>query len=98
MQVVNTEVNPLRGPPAAVYEFTSHSYSFWSPEEKPTVQIQYSLSPVQVVLTEARRPFYRFIIDLCAVVGGVFTVAQLLDSGFYSIRELRRKSQLGKFN
>jgi hypothetical protein len=46
---------------------------------------------------EYRKPFTHFLTDVCAVVGGVFTVAGLIDSLIYSAeRKMARKNEIGK--
>ena len=57
----------------------------------------YDLSPMMVQLTEHRRSFAHFLTGVCAIVGGVFTVAGMLDGMLYhSARALRKKIDLGK--
>ena len=57
----------------------------------------YDLSPIQVTHTEYRTSFGHFLTSLCAIVGGTFTVAGIIDSCVYhGIRNLRRKVELGK--
>jgi hypothetical protein len=52
-----------------------------------------------VVLTQTQKSFTSFLIGVCAVVGGVFTVAGLLDTVLYSAeRALKKKRGLGKLN
>ena len=59
----------------------------------------YDLSPMSIVVSETRRPFYTFLTSVCAIIGGVFTVIGLIDSLVYhSMRTLRKKVQLGKAN
>lgn len=41
---------------------------------------KYELSPITVQLTEEREPLTSFIVSVCAVVGGVFTVMGLVDA------------------
>ncbi|MEE6511797.1 hypothetical protein FKM82_018583 [Ascaphus truei] len=63
----------------------------------PGVFVLYELSPMMVKLTEKHRSFTHFITGVCAIVGGVFTVAGLIDSLIYhSARVLQRKIELGK--
>jgi hypothetical protein len=33
------------------------------------------MSPIQIVVTEQPRQLYKFLTAICAVIGGVFTVA-----------------------
>ena len=55
------------------------------------------MSPIQIVVTERRKAFYHFVTSTCAVVGGVFTVAGILDSVVHGARvALKKKVDLGK--
>lgn len=57
----------------------------------------YDLSPMMVQLTETRRSFTHFLTGVCAIVGGVFTVAGMLDGMLYhSQKALKKKIELGK--
>jgi hypothetical protein len=57
----------------------------------------YDLSPMMVQLTESRRSLAHFLTGVCAIVGGVFTVAGMVDGMLYqSQRALKKKMELGK--
>ncbi|KAI6217314.1 Endoplasmic reticulum-Golgi intermediate compartment protein 3 [Aphelenchoides fujianensis] len=59
---------------------------------------QYSFSPLMVKYEERRPSFSQYIVSLCAVVGGVFTVSSLVDAFVYSShRAIQRKMAAGKF-
>ena len=63
----------------------------------PGVFFSYELAPVMVKYTEKDKSFGHFATGLCAIIGGVFTVAGLIDKIFYtSSRQLEEKLQLGK--
>ena len=63
----------------------------------PGVFFSYELAPVMVKYTEKDKSFGHFATGLCAIIGGVFTVAGLIDKIFYtSSRLLEEKLQLGK--
>eukprot|EP01102_Stenamoeba_stenopodia_P022764 TRINITY_DN9614_c0_g1_i1.p1 TRINITY_DN9614_c0_g1~~TRINITY_DN9614_c0_g1_i1.p1 ORF type:complete len:388 (-),score=70.92 TRINITY_DN9614_c0_g1_i1:65-1228(-) len=63
----------------------------------PGVFFMYDLSPIMVVYTEASPPFAHLLTSLCAIIGGVFTVAGLIDSFVYhGSRELKKKIAIGK--
>ncbi|XP_074656982.1 endoplasmic reticulum-Golgi intermediate compartment protein 3-like [Tubulanus polymorphus] len=65
----------------------------------PGVFVQYELSPMMVKYTEKRRSFLHFLTGVCAIIGGVFTVAGLIDSFIYhSSRAIQKKIELGKAN
>jgi hypothetical protein len=51
----------------------------------------------QVVVKELPRHWYKFLTTTCAVVGGVFTVAGILDGILHtSLASMRKKAGLGK--
>jgi len=63
------------------------------------VFFNYELSPLMVKYTETRVSFAHFVTSLCAIIGGVFTVAGLVDSFIYtSLRSFKKKMELGKAN
>lgn len=63
----------------------------------PGVFFIYELSPMMVKYTEKQRSFMHFLTGVCAIIGGIFTVAGLIDSMIYhSSRALQKKIELGK--
>ena len=52
-------------------------------------------APVQIVVTEQRKAFYHFITTLCAIVGGVFTVAGIVDGLLHQSVNLAKKVRRG---
>ncbi|XP_029468222.1 endoplasmic reticulum-Golgi intermediate compartment protein 3 [Rhinatrema bivittatum] len=63
----------------------------------PGVFVLYELSPMMVKFTEKKRSFTHFLTGVCAIIGGVFTVAGLIDSLLYhSARAIQKKIELGK--
>ena len=77
------------------YEYTLHSHMY-ATEGLPAAKFSYDMSPVQIVVREERRRWYHFLTMTCAIVGGVFTVAGILDSLLHSTLRLARKIDLGK--
>jgi len=63
----------------------------------PGVFMQYEFSPLMVRMEERQRSLSHYLVNLCAICGGVFTVASLVDSLIYSSsRAVQRKLQVGK--
>jgi len=63
----------------------------------PGFFVIYDLSPVTVVYKEYSKPFLHFLANLCAVIGGIYTIFNILDSIFYSgIETLKHKIAIGK--
>ncbi|GAM26503.1 hypothetical protein SAMD00019534_096780 [Acytostelium subglobosum LB1] len=63
----------------------------------PGVFFMYDLSPIMMKLGRKSQSFGSFITSVCAIVGGVFTVAGILDSFIYqTTKTIKRKVDLGK--
>ncbi|KAJ3354099.1 Endoplasmic reticulum-Golgi intermediate compartment protein 3 [Kappamyces sp. JEL0680] len=63
----------------------------------PGVFFNYDISPMLVKYEEYRKPFSHFITDLCAIVGGVWTISAIVDGMIYSqTKRIAQKTDLGK--
>lgn len=63
----------------------------------PGVFFIYEFAPMMVKYSEKSRSFLHFLTTLCGIVGGILTVAGIVDSLIYhSVRVLRAKMQIGK--
>ena len=82
------------------YSVTKHkkvSTGFLGESSLPGVFFMYELSPMMVKYTEKQRSFMHFLTGVCAIIGGVFTVAGLIDSMIYhSAKAIQKKIELGK--
>lgn len=97
LQVVLTTIVP-RGSAANrydAYEYTVHSHTF-DTESIPEAKFTYDTSPVQIVVTEKRKALYHFITTTCAIVGGVFTVAGIVDALLHQSLRIAKKMEIGK--
>jgi len=64
----------------------------------PAIWFKYDLSPITVKYTERRQPLYSFLTTICAIVGGTFTVAGIIDSLVFTASEFYKKFELGKLS
>ncbi|KAK3095302.1 hypothetical protein FSP39_012977, partial [Pinctada imbricata] len=62
----------------------------------PAIWFRYDLSPITVRYKEKWKPFYTFLTTICAIVGGTFTVAGIIDSCIFTASEVFKKAELGK--
>ena len=70
---------------------------FGRPVAMPGVFLSFDISPMLIIYKEYRKPFTHFLTDICAVVGGVFTVAGIVDGLLYSAeKRLKQKMEIGK--
>ncbi|XP_050219593.1 protein disulfide isomerase-like 5-4 [Mercurialis annua] len=99
LQVVKTEVITRRSSREVKlldqYEYTAHS-SLVQSVYIPVAKFHFELSPMQVLITENPKSFSHFITNVCAIIGGVFTVAGILDSIFHQTLTMMKKIELGK--
>ncbi|CAO2835955.1 unnamed protein product [Amaranthus hypochondriacus] len=96
LQVVKTEVKTSNDRTLVEeHEYTAHS-SLVQSHDIPVAKFHFELSPMQVLITENPRSFSHFITNVCAIIGGVFTVAGILDSILHNTLRLVKKVELGK--
>jgi len=61
--------------------------------------LQYDFAPIVTKYTQEKETFINFIVQVCAIVGGVFTVAEIVDRLFHrSMQLIMQKARLGKLN
>ena len=58
----------------------------------PGVFINYEISPLCVIQREVRKSFTHFLTNTCAIVGGILTIAGLVDGLIYRSRKTLRTS------
>ncbi|KAJ8430414.1 hypothetical protein Cgig2_025841 [Carnegiea gigantea] len=65
----------------------------------PGVFFFYDLSPIKVTFREEHVSFLHFLTNVCAIVGGVFTVSGIIDSFVYhGHKAIKKKMEIGKFS
>jgi hypothetical protein len=81
------------------YEFSASTTEYNATNAVPAALFSFDISPLVIQIYSDNVPFYRFLTSLCAVVGGVFTIIGLVDSGvFHAMNSLKKKQQLGKLS
>lgn len=95
LQIVKTEVESHHHKMVEEYEYTAHS-SLVHSVDIPVAKFHFELSPMQVLITENSKSFSHFLTNICAIIGGVFTVAGILDSILHNTMRLVKKIELGK--
>ncbi|KAH9196107.1 hypothetical protein AeNC1_001922 [Aphanomyces euteiches] len=89
LSVVPTQYTPLYGSPIQTYQYSVTEYTS-EPHDGgtlsfPGVSFMYEFSPIKVEYIETKPSFLQFITSTCAILGGVFAVARILDSIIYSV-------------
>ncbi|XP_073150229.1 uncharacterized protein [Henckelia pumila] len=101
VKVVPTIYTTVRGHKIQSNQFSVTEHSKSSEVDNlrslPGVFFYYDLSPIKVTFTEEHTPFLHFLTHICAIVGGIFTVAGIVDSFVYhGQKALRKKQEIGK--
>jgi len=79
------------------FQYTVNNNHYQDGEGLPSAVFFYDISPMQVVVKEERKTFAGFLTQLCAIIGGVFTVTGLIDGAiFHTGNSLRKKMEIGK--
>ncbi|KAG9158442.1 hypothetical protein Leryth_013175 [Lithospermum erythrorhizon] len=99
IKVVPTIYTDIRGHTINSNQFSVTEH-YKSPEEGrsvPGVFFFYDLSPIKVTFTEEHVSFLHLLTNVCAIVGGVYTVAGIVDSFVYhGHRAIKKKMEIGK--
>eukprot|EP00252_Welwitschia_mirabilis_P004334 TRINITY_DN14664_c0_g1_i1.p1 TRINITY_DN14664_c0_g1~~TRINITY_DN14664_c0_g1_i1.p1 ORF type:complete len:484 (+),score=84.52 TRINITY_DN14664_c0_g1_i1:274-1725(+) len=99
LQLVKTEVLPYKAFKSTgsleQYDYTAHS-SMMQTTAVPVSRFHFELSPMQVLITENSKSFSHFLTNVCAIIGGVFTVAGIIDSMLHNVMRMLKKIELGK--
>ncbi|KAF9610339.1 hypothetical protein IFM89_022009 [Coptis chinensis] len=101
--VVPTVYTDIRGHTIQTNQFsvTEHfrNAEFGRPQALPGVFFFYDLSPIKVTFAEEHISFLHFLTNVCAIVGGVFTVSGIVDSFIYhGQKAIKKKMEIGKFS
>ncbi|GAV61123.1 COPIIcoated_ERV domain-containing protein [Cephalotus follicularis] len=98
LQIVKTEVITRRSSHEhkliEEYEYTTH-ISLVQSLDIPVAKFHFELSLMQVLITEIQS-LSHFITNVCAIIGGVFTVAGILDSILHNTIKFIKKVELVK--
>jgi len=62
------------------------------------IWFRYELSPITVHYVEKHQPFYTYLVMICAIIGGTFTVAGIIDGLVFSASEIVKKLEIGKLS
>uniref|UniRef100_A0A7S1EQP9 Endoplasmic reticulum vesicle transporter C-terminal domain-containing protein n=2 Tax=Timspurckia oligopyrenoides TaxID=708627 RepID=A0A7S1EQP9_9RHOD len=62
----------------------------------PGVFIIYDMSPILLVFTERQKSFFHFIVQFFAIIGGVYSISCIIDSGIYHLPRMIKKKNAPK--
>lgn len=102
LRIVPTVVDRLDGKRVTTYQYTFAHKDFLQYHHGRKMSsaswFRYEISPLTVKYTEKKQPFYKFITTICAIIGGTFTVAGIIDSMVFGAQTALKKNQIGKLS
>uniref|UniRef100_A0A8K9UIN4 Endoplasmic reticulum-Golgi intermediate compartment protein n=1 Tax=Oncorhynchus mykiss TaxID=8022 RepID=A0A8K9UIN4_ONCMY len=75
-----------------------HVFSLSVPPLQEYVAYSHTGRIIPAIWYQKRQPLYRFITTICAIIGGTFTVAGIIDSCIFTASEAWKKIQIGKMS
>lgn len=81
----------------STYQYTYNSNKSSALVELPSIYFKYDISPINVTYRKIKISFTSFFINICAILGGVITVAGIFDAIIHkSVLLLLRKAEMNK--
>ena len=97
LKIVPTKFLTYSGKEINNYQYTYNSFSEFGINEMPSIYFRYDLSPITVEYKQYKETFLNFFINICAILGGVFTVTGIIDAIIHkSVMILLRKAEMNK--
>ena len=95
IKVVPTQLQKLNGKIYDSYQFVANSNEVVGRYRLPAIYFRYDMSPITTRFVEKRPPLYHFLVQICAIIGGVFTVMGMVNSSVLMVSKTF-KDKIGK--
>ena len=95
IQIVPTIYKTHSGTSIKTYKYSVTSAEHSDTERFPSAKFSYQISPMAVVISEGGTPLYTFLTNICAIIGGLFTVFSMLNTAADSAVKTFKKT-IGK--
>jgi len=97
INIVPTQLEKLSGKVFNSFQYVANSNDVVGRYRIPAVYFRYELSAITVRFAEKHKSFAHFLVQICAIVGGVFTVLGLVSSVLHkSLTRFIKKANEGK--
>lgn len=97
MKIVPTTYVDINGVSYYANQFTYNANELHSNMMLPAVYFRFDMSPITVKYKTYKENFLHFLIQLCAIIGGIFTVTGIIDAMIHtSVAHLLKKANMGK--
>lgn len=95
IKVVPTQFEKLSGSIVESYQYVSNSNVIVGRFQMPAIYFRYDFSPITVRFSQRTQGFAHFLVQLCAIVGGVVTVLGIVN-GAVLVASKRFKANINK--
>lgn len=86
LKIVPTEFDFLNGKQVRTFQYSVSKQDQFVPQNTgglPGVFFMLDHSPMRIIYSETRPTFGSLLTNICAIVGGIFSVASIIDSVLY---------------
>ena len=91
LKIISTHVDYLFSHNTVVYQILEESQLvYYDVQEIPEIKFLWDMSPMSVSLTKEGRPWYDYITNLLAIVGGTYTTLGLINATLLGIFKPKR--------
>ncbi|KAK9154462.1 hypothetical protein Sjap_001942 [Stephania japonica] len=100
IKVVPTIYTDIRGRKINSNQFsvTEHFRAADGHPLPPGIFFFYDFSPIKVTFNEEKSSLLHFLTNICAIIGGIFTVSGIIDAFVYhGQRAIKKKMEIGKY-
>jgi len=96
LKVVPTTYEDINKNTYYVHQFTSNGNEVQT-NMVPAAYFRFDLSPITVRYWQYKQNIFHFLIQICAIIGGIFTVTGIIDALVHkSVVALLKKAEMGK--
>jgi len=96
LKVVPTTYEDINKKTYHVHQFTSNTNEVVT-NMVPATYFRFDLSPITVRYWQYKQNIFHFLIQICAIIGGIFTVTGIIDALVHkSVVALLKKAEMGK--
>ena len=97
LKIVPAKYRFLDGSESNKYQYTANSFADLAYNGLPSLFFKYDLSPITIEYKYTRMSFLTFLINIFAILGGIFTIAGIIDAIIHkSVLVLLRKAEMNK--
>lgn len=84
VSIVPTTYTLLNKQEFQIFQFTAN-HNEVRPQYYPQMIIRYDISPVTVKFWQTRDHVLQFVVSVCAILGGIFTVSGMVESAVHTV-------------